>query len=76
MPGTMIPGGTDTLAFDQPQSATLGVSVTPVDALLLAVDLQWIDWSSTMGDGLPEYTSERAPPGRCRSTWAGATSGS
>lgn len=63
MPGTTIPGGTDTLAFDQPQSATLGVSVTPVDALLVGVDLQWIDWSSTMGDGLPAYTSDASATG-------------
>ena len=63
MPGTTIPGGTDTLAFDQPQTATVGVSVTPVDALLLGVDLQWIDWSSTMGDGLPEYSSDTSATG-------------
>jgi long-chain fatty acid transport protein len=63
MPGTTIPGGTDTLAFDQPQSATVGVSVTPVDALLVGVDLQWIDWSSTMGDGLPAYSSDASATG-------------
>lgn len=62
-PGTTIPGGTDELAFDQPQSATLGVAVTPVDALLLAVDVQWIDWSSTMGDGLPQYASDPSTTG-------------
>ncbi|WP_242355112.1 MULTISPECIES: OmpP1/FadL family transporter [unclassified Anaeromyxobacter] len=62
-PGTTIPGGTDKLSFDQPQSATLGVAVTPVDALLLAVDVQWIDWSSTMGDGLPQYTSDPSATG-------------
>ncbi|ABS28289.1 OmpP1/FadL family transporter [Anaeromyxobacter sp. Fw109-5] len=58
MTGGTNPAGTDELAFDQPQSATLGVAVTPVDALLLAVDVQWIDWSSTMGDGLPQYSSD------------------
>ena len=59
MPGTTIPGGTDTLAFDQPQSATVGVSVTPVDALLVGVDLQWIDWSSTMGRRAPQVFERR-----------------
>ncbi len=62
-PGTTIPGGTDELAFDQPQSATVGVAVTPVDALLLAVDVQWIDWSSTMGDGLPQYSTDPSATG-------------
>jgi long-chain fatty acid transport protein len=63
LPGTTIPGGSDELAFDQPQSATVGVAVTPVDALLLAVDVQWIDWSSTMGDGLPQYSSDPSATG-------------
>jgi long-chain fatty acid transport protein len=61
-PGT-IPGGTDELSFDQPQSATVGVAVMPLEALLLAVDVQWIDWSSTMGDGLPEYASDPTATG-------------
>lgn len=57
-PGTMIPGGTDKLSFDQPQSATIGVAVTPFEALLLAADVQWIDWSSTNGKGLPRFSSD------------------
>jgi long-chain fatty acid transport protein len=57
-PGTTIPGGTDKLAFDQPQSVTVGVAVTPIDMLLLAADVQWINWASTMGRGLPRYTTD------------------
>jgi long-chain fatty acid transport protein len=53
-----IPGGTDKLDFDQPQTATIGVSVKPIEMLLLAADVQWINWSDTMGDQLPKYTSD------------------
>jgi long-chain fatty acid transport protein len=53
-----LPGGTDQLDFDQPQTATIGVSVQPIEMLLLAADVQWINWSDTMGDKLPEYTND------------------
>ncbi len=56
--GMALPAGQDRLAFDQPQSATVGVAVTPIDMLLLAIDVQWIDWASTMGHGLPRYTND------------------
>jgi long-chain fatty acid transport protein len=52
-----VPGGTDKLAFDQPQSFTVGASVTPIETLILAADVQWINWSDTMGENLPEYTN-------------------
>lgn len=55
-----VPGGKDKLRFDQPQVATLGVAVRPLDTLVVAADLEWIDWSSTMGGGLPRY-GERQP---------------
>jgi long-chain fatty acid transport protein len=45
------------LGFDQPQSATVGIAVRPVEWLLLAVDGQWIDWSDIMGKNLPKFTS-------------------
>jgi long-chain fatty acid transport protein len=60
-PGTMFAAGTDKLDFDQPATATIGVSVTPVEMLLLAADVQWINWSDTMGDDLPEYTNDVSP---------------
>jgi len=62
-PGTTIPGGTDKLTFDQPQSVTLGASVTPFEMLLLAADVQWINWSQTMGKGLPKYSSDASATG-------------
>jgi long-chain fatty acid transport protein len=57
-PGSEIPGGTDKLTFHQPQSATVGVEVTPIEMLLVAADVQWIDWSGTMGSGLPQYSTD------------------
>jgi long-chain fatty acid transport protein len=54
-----VPGGTDKLRFDQPQVATLGASFEPMDALLVAADLEWIDWSSTMGKNLPRYSQSQ-----------------
>lgn len=58
--GTMVPvpGGEEKLAFDQPQVVTLGASARPVPALLLAADLQWINWSATNGKDLPEFTTD------------------
>jgi long-chain fatty acid transport protein len=53
-----IPGGTETLDFDQPQVITLGASYAPIEALLLAADVEWINWSSTNGKDQPEFTSD------------------
>ncbi|HEY6002337.1 MAG TPA: outer membrane protein transport protein [Anaeromyxobacter sp.] len=50
-----VPGGKDDLTFDQPQVATLGASVRPMEMLLLAADVQWINWADTMGKNLPKY---------------------
>jgi long-chain fatty acid transport protein len=58
--GNPIPGGKDTLAFDQPQTATVGVSVTPVEMLLLAADVQWINWSQIAGKDQPVYDDASA----------------
>ena len=44
------------LAFDQPQLASVGIAVRPVEGFLVAVDGQWINWSDTMGKNLPEFT--------------------
>lgn len=54
-----VPGGKDELTFDQPQVATLGASVRPVEMLLLAADVQWINWSDTMGKNLPKYSQSQ-----------------
>ncbi len=55
-----LPAGTDKLSLNQPQSATVGVAVTPTEMLLLAADVQWINWSDTMGKDLPRL-SQTAP---------------
>lgn len=47
---TVWPGGKYKMGVDYPQQAALGVSVTPNDALLVAFDVKWIDWSSTHGN--------------------------
>jgi long-chain fatty acid transport protein len=53
-----IPAGTDKLTFNQPMSVTLGVAVKPVAPLLVDVDVQWINWSSTNGTNKPAFSSD------------------
>ncbi len=50
------PTMTESIEFNQPQSATVGLSVKPFEGLVLGVDVQWIRWSETNGKNLPEYT--------------------
>jgi long-chain fatty acid transport protein len=52
-----LPAGVDKLAFDQPQSVTVGFATNPWTPLMLAVDVQWINWSQTNGKNLPTYTT-------------------
>ncbi len=52
-----IPGGAESLAFDQPSVLTLGISFRPMPALLVAADAQWIDWTETNGKNEPAFTS-------------------
>ncbi len=54
-----VPGGKDKLRFDQPQMFTFGASVTPLDMLVLAADVEWINWSATMGKSLPRYSQSQ-----------------
>jgi long-chain fatty acid transport protein len=51
-----VAGGHDKLTFDQPQTATLGAGYRPFDTLLLAADVQWINWSDSMGENKPEFS--------------------
>jgi len=46
----------NTLKFDQPMNATIGVGIIPVSGLVVAFDVQWIRWSETNGNDLPEFT--------------------
>ena len=54
--GSPLPGGVDTLAFDQPQVLTGGVAFRPVEMLLLAAEVAWIDWPQTNGANLPAFS--------------------
>lgn len=58
-----VPGGTEELDFDQPQVATFGAAVRPLDGLLLAADVQWIDWSDTNGASQPAFETSQATTG-------------
>lgn len=53
-----VPGGKETLEFDQPQVLTFGAAVRPLPILLVAADVQWINWSATNGKDLPKYAGE------------------
>lgn len=55
-----VPGGKETLDFDQPAVATVGAAIRPIDGLLLAADVEWINWSDTNGENQPEFTSDQA----------------
>lgn len=58
-----FPAGNDKLTFNQPQIVTLGASVTPIPVLLLAADIEWINWSNTNGKNRPAYSSNTAATG-------------
>ncbi len=51
-----IAGQTQALKFDQPMIASIGGAVRPVSGLLLAADVQWINWSATNGKDLPKWS--------------------
>lgn len=58
-----FPGGTDKLTFHQPQVFTAGLGAQPIDALLVGVDVGWIDWASTNGAGMPAFSSDTTRTG-------------
>lgn len=55
-PGDAVMVTENKLAFDQPMNATLGLGIKPLDGLVVAFDVQWIRWSETNGNDLPEFT--------------------
>ena len=55
-----VPAGTDKLSFDQPMIASFGFALTPIEPLLLAGDVQWIDWSATNGSNRPEFSQNQS----------------
>jgi len=50
------PAGVDKLTFNQPGVLTGGVAVRPIEMLLVAADVAWIDWASTNGANLPAFS--------------------
>lgn len=58
-----VPGGTEELNFDQPQVATVGAALRPLEGLLLAADVQWINWSATNGEDLPAFDTAQSATG-------------
>jgi len=54
----ILPAGVDTITFNQPSNATLGVAVTPIEPLIIAVDVQLIRWSESNGQNEPLYSSD------------------
>ena len=52
-----FPAATDKLTFNQPMNATVGLAVTPVEVLVLAADVQWINWSDTNGSKQPGFSA-------------------
>jgi long-chain fatty acid transport protein len=58
--GAPLPGGVDKLTFNQPQVVTVGVAFRPVDTLVLASDVEWINWASTVGANLPAYSQNQS----------------
>jgi long-chain fatty acid transport protein len=61
--GQPVPGGTEKMDFDQPMVATVGAAIRPVEWLLLAADVEWINWSATNGEDLPEFTTAQPDTG-------------
>ena len=55
-PGSFLPGGVDKLTFNQPCVLTGGVAVRPLDMLLVAADVEWINWAATNGSNLPSFS--------------------
>ncbi len=53
-----VPGGTDQLEFNQPQVATIGASYRVIEPLLVAADVEWINWSATNGKDQPEFKND------------------
>ena len=53
--GPLLPGGVDKLTFNQPQVVTVGAALRPFEPVLVAADVEWINWSQTVGAHQPAY---------------------
>ncbi|MEW6527404.1 MAG: outer membrane protein transport protein [Spirochaetota bacterium] len=61
--------GVDKLEFNQPQNVTAGISVMPLSGLILAFEVQWIQWSDTNGKNLPEFTENSSSANPWNLNW-------
>ncbi len=52
--------GDDTIKFNQPSTATVGIGIKPIKDLVLGFDVQWIRWSETNGKNQPKYTTNNS----------------
>lgn len=52
--------GVDKLTFNQPGVLTGGIAVRALDMLLIAADVEWIDWPSTNGANMPAYSQNQS----------------
>jgi long-chain fatty acid transport protein len=59
--GGAFPATTQELQFDSPQTATIGASFDLGKALLIAADVQWINWAGVLGNDKPAYTTDVSP---------------
>jgi long-chain fatty acid transport protein len=62
--------GTDKLAFDQPQVATVGASYQVIEPLVVALDVEWINWSGTNGKDQPKFTVNTTPAPPWNMNWS------
>ena len=65
------PGGVDKLTFDQPGVLTGGVAVRPLEMLLIAADVAWIDWPTSNGENLPAYSQNASGAMPWNMNWSG-----
>jgi long-chain fatty acid transport protein len=55
-----VAAGRDKLKFNSPQVATVGVGLRAIEWLLVAADVQWINWANVLGNNLPAYTQNQS----------------
>jgi long-chain fatty acid transport protein len=68
----MVPvaAGTEKLDFDQPQVVTVGAAYRVIEPLLIAADVEWINWSATNGKDQPEFTETIAVTNKWNMNWS------
>jgi len=54
----ILPASVDSITFNQPSSATVGVAVHVAEPFTIAADVQYIRWTESNGQNQPLYTSD------------------